>query len=79
MNKNMNAGLAGNPHYELLHKEPMDLGSGQINATLALAHEQRTASLVALLVAGFSTVKVEGIDYSELADEIKMRIGGRRV
>jgi hypothetical protein len=73
-----NPGLEGNPHFADVTTTDTNVLQ-QISATLTLAYEQRTASLVALLVAGFSTVKVEGIDYSELADEIKMRIGGQKV
>jgi len=74
-----NPGLAGNPHF----KEANDYnGSENYNlaqAMLALAFEQRTASMIALLAAGYGTVKVTGIDYPELGDEIMMRIGGQRV
>ena len=47
----------------------------QAEATLSLAFEQRTANLIALLDAGYSTAKVADVDYTVIADQIKERLG----
>ena len=78
MSEFSNPGLAGNPHFVDV-MALTDREGQQISATLTLAFEQRTASMIALLAAGYGTVKVTGIDYPELGDEIMMRIGGQRV
>lgn len=69
-----NPGLEGNPHFVdlICLAEP---GDEQIAATLTLAYEQRTASLIALLAAGTTAVQVAGVDYSNVADQIKERLG----
>ena len=46
----------------------------QAEATLALAYEQRTANLIAVLVAGQSVVQVAGVDYNLVANEISERL-----
>lgn len=74
MNVFANPGLPGNPHFADLISLT-NIEEVKVSATLALAYEQRTATLVALLASGFNTVQIAGIDYSELADEIKTRIG----
>jgi hypothetical protein len=53
----------------------LGLSIASTEATLALAYEQRTANLIALLDAGYSTAKVAGVDYTEVADQIKERLG----
>jgi hypothetical protein len=52
-----------------------ELAERQIEATLALAYEQRTANLIALLTAGYTAVEVNGVDYPKVADQIKERLG----
>ena len=66
-------GLPGNPHFNEADYNNDNFALSQ--AVLALAFEQRTATLTALLVASETSVQIAGIDYSELADEIKLRIG----
>lgn len=41
---------------------------------MALAFEQRTANMIALLVAGYASVQVGGVDYHELANQIVARL-----
>lgn len=63
------------PFSELpLPPTPMASAEAQVNATLALAYEQRTANLLALMNMSFTAVEVAGVDYSKLADEIKERL-----
>ena len=52
-----------------------EVARAQAEATLALAYEQRTANLIALLDAGYSTAKVAGVNYEDVADLIKERLG----
>lgn len=69
-----NPGLQGNPHFKdvTAFSEPEQQA---VSATLALAYEQRTATLAALFVAGFNAVQVNGVDYEALSDQIKERLG----
>lgn len=78
-----------NPHYEAAENALEDQAAGgswlnpqetalsvaNTQATLALAHEQHTANLIALLDAGYSTAKVAGVNYEDVADLIKERLG----
>jgi hypothetical protein len=65
--------LPGNPHYENAKSLGVEDGGG-IEATLALAFEQRTANLISVLVAGYSAVQIGGVDYTTLADQIIARL-----
>lgn len=62
--------LPGNPHYTLLNNEPLDAGSGFVNAVLALAWEQRTANLIAYLESNPSSLVLDGIDVT-----VRARLG----
>jgi len=42
------SGLSGNPHYQSTNVRNVHTNDGLIEATLALAFEQRTANLIAL-------------------------------
>jgi hypothetical protein len=43
-------------------------------ATLALAYEQRTANLIALLTASFTAVRINGVDCGALGGQITERL-----
>ena len=47
----------------------------QVEATLALAYEQRTANLIALYADANNGAVTSGVDYGKLADQIKERLG----
>ncbi|WP_024817075.1 hypothetical protein [Arthrobacter sp. 31Y] len=69
-----------NQHFEqaksrLRNGTPNEVARAQAEATLALAHEQRTTNLIALLDAGHSTAQIAGVDYEAVADQIKERLG----
>lgn len=68
-----NPGLEGNPHFTDVTclDQP---GDQQIAAILTLAYEQRTATLVALLAAGYDGAVINGLDYNALADQIVTRL-----
>ena len=67
------SGLEGNPHY-VNAKTLAPEDGGDIEATLALAYEQRTANLLALLVASHTAVQIAGVDYNALGDQIVARL-----
>lgn len=67
--------LPGNPHANV-NADYADTNDGRINgeAILALAYEQRTASLVALFNDPHPE-GIPGIDYVEIARQIHERLG----
>jgi hypothetical protein len=64
-----------NIHAKAALREGISMEESLVEATLALAYEQRTATLATLFVAGFNAVQVNGVDYEDLADQIKERLG----
>lgn len=62
--------LPGNPHETDYRTSEGDVAA----ATMALAFEQRTANMIAVLTSGFTTVQVAGIDYETLANQIVARL-----
>ena len=66
-----------NPHLERAEKRLYngthnEVARAQVEATLALTYEQRTANLIALFGEGFSG---RGIDYAGLETQIRERLG----
>lgn len=78
MNSN---GLPGNPHAEIIQREVMDADSAQVNATLALAFEQRTANLIAYEQGQWAAMQDNSLDptgvelWKEAAGQISARLG----
>lgn len=64
--------LPGNPHVEVLKDYADPRNSLEAVATLALAYEQRTATLAQLLL---SHATVTGLDYNQLRQEVLTRLG----
>lgn len=79
--------LPGNPHFAwaadtlesleqaegtYLNPDEHALQTASVEATLALAHEQRTANLIALFGEGFAH---RDIDYAGIAKQIQERLG----
>jgi hypothetical protein len=53
---------------------PMASAEAQVNATLALAYEQRTANLISVMADGETNGVMPEIDYNEVAKQIKERL-----
>lgn len=82
----MSSSMPGNPHFDLAGESiraswpktetaPLHLQSAQVEATLALAFEQRTANLIALTGMKLQ-VLAQGADFrGELAEELNSRLG----
>ncbi len=68
--------MDGNPHYE---EGNHDNGSDNYNlaqATMALAHEQRTANLIGLWTDPNAEVSpMGGLNYGHIATQIRERLG----
>lgn len=58
-----------------VHERTAIASRGQIEATLSLAYEQRTANLTALYNLGGPDSILTGLDYGALATQIKERLG----
>ena len=66
--------LPGNPHMQGADNGELPYESFAIaQATLALAYEQRTANLIALMADGASG-PIPGVDYNTLANQIVARL-----
>jgi hypothetical protein len=63
-----------NNHAYTAQLGPLEDGERLIEATLALAYEQRTANLIALYADG-AHGPIPGVDYRALADQITERLG----
>ena len=66
--------MDGNPHYGPAQTQ-VGADEGAIEATLALAYEQRTANLLTILIAAHTTVNIGGLDMDKLARETTARLG----
>jgi hypothetical protein len=53
---------------------PMASAEAQVNATLALAYEQRTANLIALMSDAKEDWVVDGVSYNNIAKQIVERL-----
>lgn len=72
--------MNGNPHAaqavsRLRNGTINEVSRAAVEAQLALAHEKRTANLIAILNVGYTSAKVAGVDYAKVADSIKERLG----
>lgn len=69
--------MQGNPHFERAEKRLYngtnnEVARARAEASLALAHEQRTANLIGLFSEGFAG---RGIDYAGIEKQILERLG----
>jgi hypothetical protein len=72
----MSAGMQGNPYIKHLETVATTDAEATMNATLALAYEQRTANLIALWTDPKQQGdEMSGINYGNLATQIKERLG----
>lgn len=66
--------LPGNPYEEFAQDDPRNPGGTRANATLALAYEQRTATLVHALLS--DSLVADG-KYDDIQAEVRQRLGMR--
>jgi len=72
MNQNT---LPGNPHVESERDRNTHTNEGLIEATIALAYEQRTANLIALYGAEDLANKMDTPAWEHVSNQIKERLG----